>query len=75
MLQSAEYFLAGFFGLQWPQNATLEVIIEKDGFNNTLAGYDNCPGSNEAPSEVGTNATQQWSVILDVFLACRVTNI
>ncbi|KAL9057901.1 MAG: hypothetical protein Q9162_002028 [Coniocarpon cinnabarinum] len=63
MLQSAEYFLAGFFGLQWPNNATLEVIIESDGYNNSLAGYDNCPGSNLPPSEGGTNATTQWASI------------
>jgi hypothetical protein len=30
MLKSAEYFLAGFFGLEWTNNATIEVIIEQD---------------------------------------------
>lgn len=60
MTQSGEYFLAGFFGLQWPTNATLEIIIESDGFNNSLAGYDNCPASNAAASSVGNNATTQW---------------
>ena len=38
MTKSAEYFLAGFFGLQWTSNATLELIIEGDGYNNSLAG-------------------------------------
>jgi hypothetical protein len=38
MLKSAEYFMAGFFGLEWTQNATIEVIIEAEGFNNSLAG-------------------------------------
>jgi hypothetical protein len=42
MTESAEYFLAGFFGLQWQQNATLELAIEAPGFNNTLAGYKQC---------------------------------
>ena len=42
MTESAEYFLAGFFGLGWTQNATLEWGIEWPGFNNTLAGYKNC---------------------------------
>lgn len=46
MLESAEYFLAGFFGLGWTQNATLELIIESDGFNNTMAGYKACNRSN-----------------------------
>lgn len=40
MTESAEYFLAGFFGLRWSENATLERIIEGEGFNNSLAGYD-----------------------------------
>jgi hypothetical protein len=42
MLESAEYFLAGFFGLGWTQNATLELVIEEDGFNNTMAGSKAC---------------------------------
>lgn len=42
MTESAEYFLAGFFGLGWTQNATLELAIEWPGFNNTLAGYKHC---------------------------------
>ncbi|KAK8193695.1 histidine phosphatase superfamily [Phyllosticta capitalensis] len=63
MTQSAEYFLAGFFGLGWTQNATLELIIEEDGYNNSLAGYDNCPNSNLEVSYGGTNATEQWASI------------
>lgn len=46
MKESAEYFLAGFFGLGWTQNATLELIIEKENFNNTMAGYKACNHSN-----------------------------
>jgi len=45
MLKSAENFLSGFFGLDWPRNATIEVIIEAANFNNSLAGYLNCPNS------------------------------
>lgn len=61
MIQSAEYFLAGFFGLHWPDNATLEVIIEGNGFNNSLAGYDNCRNSNHYRSHGGFNLTNQWA--------------
>ncbi|KAK8166332.1 histidine phosphatase superfamily [Phyllosticta citrichinensis] len=43
MTQSAEYFLAGFFGLGWTQNATLELLIEEDSYNSR---YENCPNSN-----------------------------
>lgn len=62
MTQSAEYFLAGFFGLKWPQNATLELIIEGDGaiWNNSLAGYDNCKNSNANVNAGGNNASTQW---------------
>ncbi|PSK35977.1 Acid phosphatase [Elsinoe australis] len=62
MTQSAEYFLAGFFGLQWTQNATLELVIENNTgiWNNTLAGYDNCNNSNTGVSRGGTNASVEW---------------
>ena len=60
MLKSAEYFMAGFFGLQWTNNASLEVIIEGTGFNISLAGYDNCNNSNLAVNEGGTNASMIW---------------
>lgn len=57
MTKSAEYFLAGFFGLQWNKNASLELIIEEPNFNNSLAGYFNCNNSNLAVSTGGTNAS------------------
>ena len=52
--------MAGFFGLEWPNNATLELIIESNGFNNSLAGYDNCPNANTWRNSGGRNATQEW---------------
>ncbi|KAI6347679.1 hypothetical protein MCOR30_000309 [Pyricularia oryzae] len=58
MLKSAEYFMAGFFGLEWPRNATIEVIIEEAGFNNSLAGYLNCPSG--AGQHVGDDARKIW---------------
>ncbi|KAI5356807.1 putative histidine phosphatase superfamily, clade-2, histidine acid phosphatase active [Septoria linicola] len=62
MLKSAEYFLAGFFGLDWTQNATLVLAIENTTgiWNNTLAGYYNCNNSNAAVSTGGNNASTQW---------------
>ncbi len=47
MLDSAKYWTAGFFGLDAPNLVDLEVIIEADGFNNTLASYDTCTGAND----------------------------
>lgn len=58
MLKSSEYFLAGFFGLEWTKNATIEVIIEKYGFNNSLAGYHRCPNAKE--DRGGTDAQRIW---------------
>ena len=70
MTQSAEYFLAGFFGLDWTSNATLVLAIEGDYYdgvwNNTLAGYYNCPNSDLYVNEGGTNATTKW---YEIYLA------
>lgn len=63
MLKSAEYFMAGFFGLQWTNNATLEPIIEQNGYNNTLAGYFQCNNSNNYLSTGGNNASLIWENI------------
>ena len=62
MLKSAEYFMAGFFGLGWTNNVTLVVSIEGDdsNWNNSLAGYDNCNNSNTAVATGGTNASLIW---------------
>ncbi|CAK3999640.1 3-phytase A [Lecanosticta acicola] len=74
MIQSAEYFMAGFFGLQWTQNASLIVAIENTTgtWNNTLAGYDNCPNSNAPVSQGGTNATREW---YNIYLADAVNRL
>ncbi|KAK6587387.1 hypothetical protein PZA11_000677 [Diplocarpon coronariae] len=65
MLKSAEYFMAGFFGLEWTNNATIEVIIEATGFNNSLAGYDNCKNAQSFRNAGGPNATAEW---VDIYL-------
>jgi hypothetical protein len=36
------------------------VILEENGFNNSLAGYDNCNNSNNYRSAGGYNATREW---------------
>jgi hypothetical protein len=60
MLKSAEYFMAGFFGLEWTHNATLALILEQNGFNNSLAGYFQCNNSNSYQATGGTNASLIW---------------
>ncbi|KAG6005252.1 hypothetical protein E4U21_000289 [Claviceps maximensis] len=58
MLKSAENWMAGFFGLEWTNNATIEVIIEEGGFNNSLAGSLNCPNSYKKTP--GDSARNTW---------------
>lgn len=55
--------MAGFFGLEWTNNATIEVIIEKKGFNNSLAGYDNCNNANTYVNAGGKNASSEWQAV------------
>jgi hypothetical protein len=55
--------MAGFFGLEWTQNVTIEVIIEADGFNNSLAGYDNCKNANSERNKGGSKATKDFAAI------------
>jgi Histidine phosphatase superfamily (branch 2) len=57
--------MAGFFGLEWTNNATLEVIIEKPFFNNTLAGAYQCNNSYSAVARGGSNASRIWE---DIYL-------
>lgn len=63
MLKSAEYFMAGFFGLEWTQNVTLEAILEGPGLNNSLAGYFACENANNFRSAGGKNASLEWAGI------------
>lgn len=63
MLKSAENFMAGFFGLEWTNNATLEVIIEQPNYNVSLAGYFQCNNSNLPVNQGGANASVTWENI------------
>lgn len=65
MLQSAENFLSGFFGLNWTRNVSLEVIIEETGFNNSLAEDKACPNWNNEKSLGGKKASAEWA---DIYL-------
>lgn len=69
MVESAEYFLAGFFGLGWTNNATLELIIEQQNFNNSLAGYYQCNNSNAAVSQGGKNGMTQTLKAVKILIA------
>ena len=64
--------MAGFFGLEWGSNATIEVIIEQNGFNNSLAGYDNCANANSYKNRGGTNVSLEW---VDIYLKDATTRL
>ena len=60
MLRSAEYFLAGFYGLNWQNHTNLEVVPEPN-FNNTDS--PNCPNLAAAlgPTSPGSLLIAQWT--------------
>lgn len=72
MLQSAEYFMAGFFGLDWTNNVTLEVNIEELGFNTSLSAFLICDNSRLPVNGGGQNASHHWQAI---YLADATTRI
>ncbi|OCH96218.1 phosphoglycerate mutase-like protein [Obba rivulosa] len=64
MVDSALQFAAGFFGVQTYQQEYYElIIIEEDGFNNTLAPWNACPVSNGPLDNLGTEAALNWSTV------------
>ncbi|KAG6271603.1 hypothetical protein E4U49_003616 [Claviceps purpurea] len=65
MLKSAENWMAGFFGLEWTNNATIEVIIEEKGFNNSLAGALNCPNAHNKTSADSPQKTWMYEYLKD----------
>jgi len=75
MVKSAENFLAGFFGLGWTQNATLELIIDQTGFNNSFAGYNACPNNNNFRTSAGDNASAHWESIYLANAVERLNNM
>lgn len=63
ILKSAEYWLSGFFGLEWTNYANLEVIIENTGFNNSLASYDTCTDNDLSKDETAGTNMATWEAI------------
>ncbi|KAJ5758989.1 hypothetical protein N7520_006145 [Penicillium odoratum] len=64
MLNSAENFLAGFFGLDWTENANLLPIIEAVGFNNSLIGTYGCANALEyEESSAMALPMEEWEAI------------
>lgn len=51
MTMLAEYFLAGFFGLNWQQYVNLELLVEADNFNTTLYPSAVCPNKEKLITE------------------------
>lgn len=60
MLQSAENFMAGFFGLNWRDNATIEAVVEAAGFNGSASAYGQCPNCVKPLSNTASDAVDRW---------------
>lgn len=55
------HFAAGFFGVRTYQTDYNQlIIIESDGFNNTLAPFNTCPNSNGPIGNLGNTFAEQW---------------
>jgi hypothetical protein len=63
MLKSAENFLAGFFGLDWAENANLLPIIESPGFNNSLSPDYACANALSVLGTASVAPTTTWANI------------
>ncbi|KAL3456982.1 phosphoglycerate mutase-like protein [Aspergillus heterothallicus] len=72
MFDSAENFLAGFFGLDWRKYAKLGAIIESPGYNNSLMSLYTCPNSQGSHALVGYNAMEAWK---EVYLKERTSEL
>ncbi|TFK56976.1 phosphoglycerate mutase-like protein [Heliocybe sulcata] len=68
MLHSALNFAAGFFGIDSYQTDYNElIIVESDGYNNTLAPWNACPNNNlESIGYYGDSLQDQW---IETYLA------
>ena len=79
MRQSVQNFLSGFFGLDWTDYAVVGYGIEgfskEARWNNSLAGYDNCPNSNNFRNEGGHNASVEWEEIYLQNATERINNL
>ncbi|CAG8960006.1 hypothetical protein HYFRA_00013194 [Hymenoscyphus fraxineus] len=79
MRESVWNFLSGFFGLEWQEYAEVGYGIE--GFsnnarwNNSLAGYNNCPNSNKAQNKVGQNVSSAWQTKYLQNATARINNL
>lgn len=62
-LHTNHHYLQGLNVVCRTKNATLEVILEAPGFNNSLAGYMACPNGDSHVAKGGRNASTTWTRI------------
>ncbi|CCM05833.1 uncharacterized protein FIBRA_08069 [Fibroporia radiculosa] len=64
MVQSGLNWAAGFFGVQeYSTSYYEEIIIEEDGYNNTLAPWNACPNGNNDIYEMGSWYQGNWTEV------------
>ncbi|KZP16862.1 acid phosphatase, partial [Athelia psychrophila] len=75
MVDSALHFAAGFFGVRTYQSDYNQLImVENEGFNNTLAPCDSefCPNANNAVTSLATTSVTNWT---SIYLKSAVTRL
>ncbi|EGO05200.1 hypothetical protein SERLA73DRAFT_174197 [Serpula lacrymans var. lacrymans S7.3] len=74
MVDSALNFAAGFFDVRtYLEDYHQVIIIEADGFNNTLAPYDTCNNSNsDAIGYYGSTQSDKWA---NIYLQSALTRL
>ncbi|KAH9836116.1 histidine phosphatase superfamily [Rhodofomes roseus] len=64
MVQSARNWAAGFFGLEeYPTSYHEEIIIEEEGYNNTLVPWNDCDNANGDLYTMGSWYANNWTEI------------
>ncbi|KAL4862858.1 hypothetical protein BDV12DRAFT_206913 [Aspergillus spectabilis] len=63
VIESAENFLAGFFGLGWREHANILTLISGAGFNSSLTGMSVCKNSAKVFSTLENAAMDEWQNI------------
>lgn len=63
MLDTARYWMLGFFGWDAPSRANLEVLTEADKQNNTLASWFGCPNMNLDSFYIGDQLSTEWQQV------------
>ena len=63
MLDTARYWMLGFFGWDASDKAHLAVLAENEKQNTTLASYYDCPNSDNTSYAFGNKMSREWEKV------------